>query len=306
MCYSYSGGTLAVAYPTKLTALASGCAALLGCTGSGTGDPLATPPADQYGSGARLYELLGPATGWLDNADVDSENCTNIPRDRKVSVTGVTVTVVDEFDETSDGAVGNFYVQDSEQDSPPNPEQYPDFPAYTGITVYAPGFSPPDLRAIPGDVMDMLGTLTEFPGPSGGEFYYCRTLPEISGAMEFRFEGGASEPLTIDVGDLASYEGARQWLGMLVTIKNVTLLEDAYPTDNGRYSFRIDAAPGLQGSEIPTITNELFDLRDFNEGEDVSTPPLLSAGMQLQSVTGIITYFYGVHIAPRSAEDIEL
>jgi len=283
-----------MAHPSTITALVAGCVALMGCSSSGTGDPLAMPPADPYGSGARLHELLGPATDWLDPADADSVNCTGIPEDRKVSITGATVTVVDEYDETSDGAIGNYYVQDSLTEPV----------AFSGITVYSPGFSPPDLRVIPGDVMDLLGTLTEFPGPSGSEFPFCRTLPEIGGAMEFRFEGGGATPAIIDVEDLGLYDNARQWLGMLVTIKDVTLREDGYGSESGRYSFRIEAGPGLSGSEIPTIANELFDLQSFNEGGD--NPPVLTAGMQVQSVTGIITYFYGVHISPRSAEDIVL
>jgi len=286
-----------------ITALSIAGAALLGCDG-GVGDPLATPPADKYGNGARLHELLGPATDWLDPANPDGVNCTGIPVDRKVWVTGVTINAVDEYDETSDGAVGNLYVQDSREFPPEDPTMYPDYPGYTGITVYNPGFSPPDLRVVPGDVMDMLGTLTEFAGPSGSEFDFCRTLPEITGAMEFRFEGASLDPVTIDVTELADYADARKWLGVLVTIENVTLLQGAYETDSGRYSFRIDAAPGLQGSEIPTITNELFDLKAFNEPE--GSPPVLDEGSTLQSVTGIITYFYGVHIAPRSAADIVL
>jgi len=292
-----------VARLSTITALCVAGAALAGCDG-GPGDPLATPPADLYGSGARLHELLGPATDWLDPANPDGVNCVGIPVDRKVCVTGVTITAVDEYDETSDGAVGNLYVQDGQEGTPPDPTLYPDYPGYTGITVYNPGFSPPDLRVIPGDVMDMLGTLMEFPGPSGSEFDFCRTLPEIGGAMEFRFEGANAEPVTIDVGDLASYDDARKWIGVLVTIENVTLLQGAYESDNGRYSFRIDAAPGLSGSEIPTITNELYDLKDFNEEE--GSPPLLDEGDQIPSVTGIVTYFFGVHIAPRSVADFVL
>jgi len=264
------------------------------CDGGGSGDPLAQPAADPFGNGARLHELLGPAS-WVDPADVDSLSCEDNPLDRAVYVTGVTVSAVDSYDETASGSVGNYYVQDSLAVPVP----------YSGITVFDPGFSPPDLRVIPGDVMDILGALTEFPGPTSGLFPFCRTLPEMSGAMEFRFEDHDVAPTVINVADLASYDDARQWLGMLVTVEQVTLLESAYEGNNGRYSFRIDAAPGLQAAEIPTITNELFDLKAFNV-PDPNNPPLLAAGSQLQSVTGIVTYFYGVHIAPRSEADLSL
>jgi hypothetical protein len=165
--------------------------------------------------------------------------------------------------------------------------------------VFDPGFSPPDLRVVEGDVVDMLGALTEFPGPSSVPFDFCRTLPEFSGALSLRFEGGPLAPVTIPVTELASYESARKWFGMLVTIEQVTLLEDPYDPASGRYSIRIDAGdPSLMDSDIPQITNEHFDLKN-----DV---PGLVAGMTLKSVTGIITFFFGPHIAPRSKADVVL
>ena len=47
-----------------------------------------------------------------------------------------------------------------------------------------------------------------------------------------------------------------------------------------------------------TITNELFDLK--NAGIQFAT------GTRIRSVVGVWTYFYGFHLAPRSAADIEL
>jgi hypothetical protein len=44
-----------------------------------------------------------------------------------------------------------------------------------------------------------------------------------------------------------------------------------------------------------TITNELFDLKAGD----------LVAGARYASVTGIVTFFFNLHLAPRSASDLE-
>ncbi|MCA9625007.1 MAG: hypothetical protein KC731_38545, partial [Myxococcales bacterium] len=146
----------------------------------GSGDPRTEPRADKYGSGVRLHEVLGaratlengePGFSWLDPDDMESASCTGIPRDQELMVTGLTLTAVDDFDETGAGAIGNYYAQDSAP--PPVP--------HSGITIFNPGFSPPDLRVVAGDVLDAFGVLTEFGGPSSSPFRFCRTLPEMSG-----------------------------------------------------------------------------------------------------------------------------
>lgn len=269
--------------------VAVGSFILTGCSGTGDGgggDPLSAPVANPYGGGSRIHELLGPAT-WENPNDEQSAQCQGIPPDRFVVVDGAAVTAVDRFDETSDGAVGNLYIQDSLLPAVP----------YSGVTVYDPSFSPPDLRVIPGDVVDLFGVLTEFPGPSVGHFNYCRTLPEIGGTMSFRFEEGQVDPVPVAPEDLASYAGMRQWLGVLVRMDNVQLTnDDPYESSSGRYSVRMFVGGGVQVQDIPTITNEMFDLKTMEAH--------LGAGSVLTSVTGVVTYFYGTHVAPRSADDI--
>ena len=191
--------------------LAVGPALVLSACGSsgsgGTGDSPSDPSTSKLGDGARLHEIVGEAT-WLDANDPDSASCDS-PPDRHVNVTGVTVVGIDRFDETGQGQLGNFYVQDTAIDAVP----------FSGITVFAPSFSPPDLRLAEGDVADALGTLMEFLGPSSGRFGECKTLPEIGGTLSFRLENGIREPHTITVDDLKSYESARKWLGMLVRLR---------------------------------------------------------------------------------------
>jgi hypothetical protein len=201
-----------------------------------------------------------------------------------VCVSGVTVVAADKYDETGDGSTGNFYVQDTLKVPVP----------YSGMTVYAPSFSPPDLRLAAGDVADLAGTLLEFLGPSSGRFGQCRTLPEIGGAMSLRFEGGEVIPATIELSELYTYEGARKYLGMLVRLENVAI--GGNPTSSsGRYSapLKVDVKD-LPGGDIPKLSNELFALQDVG----------LAAGSSFKSITGVVTYFYGFKLAPRSAEDL--
>ncbi|MCC6555667.1 MAG: hypothetical protein IT372_22115 [Polyangiaceae bacterium] len=257
---------------------------LLAACGGGNGDAHSTPLANELGDGLRITDIVREAT-WLDPADDESASCAS-PPDRSVRVTGVILTAIDRYDETGDGALGNFYVQDMR----PEPVEY------SGVTVYAPSFSPPDLRLAPGDVADMLGVFTEFLGPSTGRFGGCKTLPELGGTMTFRFEGGHVEPIVVRIEDLKSYETARPYMGMLVRLENASIL--GTPTNSGgRYSAPLNVGAGVPASDVPKISNELYDVEGMG-------PPLQN-GSSFSAVTGILTYFYGFKIAPRSPEDFE-
>jgi hypothetical protein len=267
------------------------CAA---CSKGAVGDEPGAPDSDAYGEGARIHEIVGAAT-WLDPDDPDSLGCAEVPPDRAVDVSGTAVVAIDRFDETGGGQVGNIYVQDVLAEPLP----------YSGITVFDPGFSPPSLRIVEGDVTDLLGSITEFLGPSVGRFGFCMTLPELTGAMSLRFEGAAIEPVVVDAADLESYEAARQWLGMVVTVENVVLAEDPCedmprPLPCCDHPSGRCQVPFGSGEEPPTLTNELMDLRAALDAERAT----LDTGSVIPRVTGIVTYFYGVHVAPRSAADI--
>ena len=255
-----------------------------GCDG-GVGDQPTQPAASQYGSTKRLCELIGEAT-WLEPENDTSTNCAQ-PADHAIRVSGVAIVAIDRFDETGDGAIGNFWVQDPVCAGKP----------YSGMTVFDPSFSPPDLRLATNDVVDLNGQITEFPGPSSSKFPQCRTLPEITGSMSFRFDGDTPpDPVVIDVLDLKSYETGRQWLGMVVKVENIALGEDG-KASSGRFSAGINTGAG-SASDRPRITNELYDIQ--NEG-----PALVEDGT-FKSVTGVVTYFYGFHLVPRTSADFEL
>lgn len=278
-----ASGLLATA---ALAVAASGC-------GGGNGDAHSIPLASAHGDGARLPEIIAQPT-WLDPDDEESTSCS-YPVDRSVYLTGLTLIAIDRYDETGEGATGNYYVQDTyalERYEPVEGEPRAAF----GMTVYNPSFTPPDLRLAANDVVDFSGVLMEFPGPSGGHFPYCRTLPELGGTMLFRFEGDAPEPVTVPIDALRGYESARPWLGMLVRVENVQIA-GAPSESSGRYTASINMGAGVPADDIVKISNELYDLK--------SKDPPLEAGATFSAVTGVLTYFYGFKIAPRSDADFE-
>ncbi len=262
-----------------------------------TGDPVSEPRADLLGDGNRLSEVVTPAT-WYEPGNIESANCKS-PSDRQVKVTGQVIVAIDRFDETGDGAQGNIYVQDlpvgGEEPKP-----------HSGITVFAPSFTPPDLRLFDGDVVDTFGNLMEFLGPSSGYFGDCKTLPEIGGTMSFRFDHGPIDPITVVPlnggnarwDDVRGYEAARQWMGMLVRFEGVIIAGEPNTDASGRVTATIDMGGGISAEDSIKISNELMDLS--NNG------PELADGTTFQSVTGVLTYFYGFKIAPRSIDDFEM
>lgn len=273
---------------------ASGC----DITSDGSsGDPRTEPTPGELGDGNRLREVIQPAT-WYTPGNMESVGC-EVPSDHHVSVTGQVIVALDRFDETGEGAQGNIYIQDLYADSE-TPEPF------SGVTVFNPAFTPPDLRLFAGDVVDTFGNLQEFLGPGSGKFGDCKTLPEIGGTMSYRFDHGPIEPITIVPKNggagrweqILGYENARQWLGMLVRIEGVIIAGAPKKDPSGRYTAALNMGGGISAEDSLSLSNELFDLE--NEG------PELENGKIFEAVTGVVTYFYGFKIAPRSAEDFEL
>jgi hypothetical protein len=269
--------------------------ALLACGGAGGDDP-STPDPSLYGNGLAISDIVGEAT-WLTGPEDPGCEAPSEPVPADIDgifVSGVTIGAIDRFDETGEGQLGNIYVQDSTPDPEP----------YSGITVFGAGFSPPDLRVAESDVVDLLGSKSEFRGPATFPFDFCRTLPEITGTMSFRFDGSTPlQPKTVPLDDLTSYETARQWIGMLIRVDEITVGEpvadpDECIEDKCRYTVPIAVGGGITFDNIPYISNELYNLR--GEG------PTLVDQQKLRSVTGVLTYFYGFRIAPRSRDDFEL
>ena len=238
------------------------------------------------GAGARLAQLNNP----------ENQRPRN---DVPILVTGVSVTAVDHYDETGDGSSsGNVFVQDIVNDAEPFETCSATRCEFSGITLFDPSYNPPALRIAAGDVVDVRGQYEEFPGPAGNEFNPGETLPEIvGGTVSLRFEHTTPTPVIIDLADLLDYETGRKWIGMLVSVENVSLFDDASGGSSGRFRARLNAGPGVAIANLPTVTNALFPLQDANLG--------LTRGATFASITGIVQYFYSFSISPRSVEDLQ-
>src|SRR5262249_51392917 len=155
-----------------------------------------------------------------------------------------TIVAIDTFDETGNNQKGNYYLQDTTCSDKPGTSK-----PFSGITIFGPTFSPPDLRLAQGDVVDVSGSITEFLGPSVGKFGQCKTLPEISGTVSFRFDSvGDPTPVDVQLSDLKSYATARQWLGMLVKVSPLSIANDA-AASGGRYSADINVGGGVSQAD---------------------------------------------------------
>ena len=267
--------------------LATFACAVAGCTAR-VGDPSAPPLMNEYGPGTHISSVLGGFYGpasWVQPNNFNSLACP-YPAAFNVYTTGVTVTAVDTWDETGNGAIGTVYVQDT----------VPNIPVYAGMSLFSPSFTPPDLRVLPGDVLDVTGSYEEFIGPSSGFFPQCQTLPQISGSAVFRFDGTVPTPVVVTPEDLSTFDGARKYLSMLVTVRDpngpITIAANGVEK-SGRYAAAVTVPSGSGWA----ISDELFD---------VYRQEPLSQGQQFESVTGIVTYFYSYQLAPRSLTDFVL
>lgn len=264
-----------------LARLLPGLALLFGALSCGTqaGDSpavIVVPPPG--GKGHRIHEIADP------------DSSAKAEHGEQVFVSGAVVVAVDDYDETGDGkSSGTIYVADLGSTEP-----------YSGISLYNPSFVPGNLRVVPGDTLDLRGLFQEnqdIPIPfAPGAF-----LVQLSNAIgTFRFESEPPPPLDIDLEDLFDYDVGRQWLNMVVRVKDVTL-ERGFGS-NGRQTFPL--APDLGAPnrcedpfpKVPALTNDLTDLSGLG----------LEEGTTIRSLTGVVTFFCNLRIAPRTAADVVL
>jgi hypothetical protein len=244
------------------------CLVLAACS-SRAGDPPKQSDPTPLGTGSRVKDVR-------DHTRADHPKSGAI-----VNITGAVVTFVDTHDETRDGrSRGTIYVQDVGSNAP-----------FSAITLFSPAFVPADQKVAPGDVLDLNGEYVEL-GNIGTANFGGRVLPQLSRPVAtFRYE--YQTPPAADIPDVAifnDYEKGRPYLGMLVTIKNVTL-GSAMVDRRGDGRFAAHLTTDQNGV---TLTTELADL-NVNEFPE---------GATFQSITGIVTWFFNYHIAPRSPADI--
>ena len=275
---------------TSLRVTTVAAALLAACSPGGSGDKLAPFQGSVLGDGRSLASL---------NERVHEDGSPNPPPapDAVVRVTGARVTWVDQYDETRKGAVGNIYLQDFTD--PPGPNQ--------GILAFQSGFSPPSFRTSVGDVIDITGQYQEFhPSPALAGW----TLPEaVGGQISLRFDAPYIPivPVVIAVTDLNEYTTGRQWLSMVVTVENVSVLKAVtkpYVDKDGRTTVGLATGGGVD--RPPLLSDELFDLGGYLAQVMKERGLTSLSGLTFASVTGVVTMFREMHIAPRSAADIVL
>jgi hypothetical protein len=251
---------------------------LSACGGVTPGDPHADGGVpNTLGDGDRIRVISNP------------DDPKHAPSGATVTITAASTIIVDNFDETRAGLPHAVYLQDFGSNAP-----------YSGMALYRPSFSPTNLHLTPGDVVDLTGTYqennsipTQFPK---GEYLIQVADPQVS----LRYEYKPPMPVEIRVEDLATYATGRKWLSMLVTIKNLdlpTASSGLVDDGSGRKTAYITSSTA---QSAPRVTNELFDLGKWNDQTHAIKP-----GAHLKSLTGVVTYFFAMHIAPRSPEDIE-
>ena len=208
-----------------------------------------------------------------------------------VAISGAIVLAVDKFDETANGkSTGTIYVQDLGSKDP-----------YSGITLFAPTFNPGNLSVSPGDVLDLNGQYTEASTiGSTVTFAPGSVLPQISKPVAtFRYETQVPDAVDIDVNDLADFAKGRRWMGMLVRVKNVKLTADAINDKNGRVAVDLTAGGNATSCSAafpkpPQMTNALFDVDGLG----------LKQGTVITSLTGVVSFFCNLQLAPRTPADI--
>ena len=255
-----------------------GALLLSACGGITPGDPHADGGVpNTLGDGQRIRDISKP-----DGPDHKASGAT-------VTITAASTVIVDNFDETRAGLPRAVYLQDFGSTAP-----------YSGVALFRPSFSPTNLHLTPGDVVDLTGTYqennsipTQFPK---GEYLIQVADPQVS----LRYEYKPPTPREINIADLATYATGRKWLSMLVTVKDVSFPTNASGlADDGSGRKTAYITPST-AQNAPRVTNELFDLGAWNDKTHVIKP-----GAHLKSLTGVVTYFFALHIAPRSPEDIE-
>jgi hypothetical protein len=245
---------------------------------SRSGDPPAPYTPSPLGTGSRIKDITNP-------------NLPNHPKSgATVSVSGVVFTWLDTYDETHNGkSEGTVYVQDVASQDP-----------YSGLSIYAPTYIPANLRVSPGDVLDYnTGAYDELPNIDTASFPTGMFLVQLAKPVgQFDYEYSVPQPVLIDPTVLtdsstqAGFDNGLPWTSMLVTIKDVYLGKFTDDT-HGRHTAPI--LPNLDGGVLGVqVSNELMEI-------DLTT---YAPNTHFASITGLVTWFYNYHIAPRTPADL--
>ena len=245
---------------------------------SAKGDPPQDVTPSPLGNGMRLRDVQDPTQNACGGKPCAGQN---------VNVTSVVVTAVDNFDETKNGkSRGTIFVQDADIAGP-----------YAGVSMYAPTFVPANLRLAPGDVVNLSGQYVEQTTIGTTVNFSPAFLPQMNKPQVTQsFETQLPAPLVVSVSDLDTFATGRKWIGMLVTIQDVTIPAAMTVDSSGRVSAALTTtANGVK------INNELWDLQVWNGSNTANSFP---PGTHFKSITGIVDFFFNIFIAPRSMADL--
>jgi hypothetical protein len=193
--------------------------------------------------------------------------------DSRVLIRDAVVTAVDTYDEDGGGSVGGVWIAE------------PTGGPWSGVQLFDPVVIPARVRLAPGDIVEVSATLDEFVllNTDGTPMDRDGTETELVDASVQKIgETVAPGPTDIRENDLADLRTAEPWEGCLVRLTDLTLA--------GGYD-RYGEAPTTGGA---SIANELYEIPDVR------------AGLEIRSLTGVVTYFFGFKIMPRGPEDVEL
>lgn len=260
-------------------------------------------PAEAGSVGYTIAQIQDPSSPDYHPCDNTKGVCNN------QTVANTVVVWLDKFDETRDGkSAGTLYIRDE------GPNHL-----YGGIGIYEPNFVPASLDPLPGDVIDYAGPYQEATSIGSAVFNAGTYLPQLYKPVgTFRYEFASdfppawSAPQPINIADLnenqgtktdANFDHGRQYLQMLVTVNDVYVSKGtSAPGGQGfRVTYPLGSCSNVTSSTCfagtaPQISNELFDLQATD----------YQPGTHFASVTGIVTWFYSFHIAPRSKDDLVL
>ena len=224
----------------------------------------------------------------------DPNPMTRVPEGTPVDARNLQVTAYDELDETMDGDLGTVYVQ---QTIPVGSSTDPFLPCpllpdglarVCGISTFNTQFSPLTYRPKVGDLVDMSGgQYDEFDcsgvcGSPPQPFPDGRFLPQVR-EPTIRSAGVAPlpAPVRVTVQDLMTHNAAL--IGVLVEVSNVTAVG---PADRRG---EIQITSDRNG---PKLTQEMTAI------------PGVAAGTQWARIVGVVSYFYGPKLIPRSLADL--
>lgn len=262
-------------------------AVLLTLSVAGCSDKLDTVRCDELGNPCNRPYLQNTMT-------LLSLRGRQVPEGSPVDLRSVQITAVDNYDEDEGGSVGSVWVQGRYPVGDPsdrfNPcPILPDGSARVcGISTFGTVLAPTGYHPNVGDLVDVSGgAYDEFDcsgvcGTPPQPFPDGRFLPQLR-EPTVRSAGVAppTAPLPVSINDILQNNQAL--IGVLVEVTDVTAT--AAPDQRGE----IAISPGRDGLKL---TQELTPVAG------------VQAGTRWDRVVGVVSYFYGAKLIPRSTADL--